>query len=74
MTDYERTVEFLKSLGLEVGRHMTDFNDPEPYLGATRTLSLAPTRDQKVIGYSASFAEFRFDQDGKFVNVGVWEG
>jgi len=40
----------------------------------TITLSVDDNRDNnKIEGYSPFFTEFIFDENGKFIKVGIWE-
>ena len=76
-TDYERTKEFLDSLGILYG----DNEDYQQHLNGVRKYIIFgnPSYGQdfpqcdKVEGYSGFFTAFNFDESGKFLTVGAWE-
>lgn len=81
-TDIDRTKDFLDSLGVlysqdEIGDRMSYKEDIDP----THTLAFGKEnyRDDgyppcdKVKGYNGFYTCFNFDENGKFLTVGVWE-
>ena len=63
MTDFEK----LKALFDEFGIWQVE-SEEEKYKAITLN-----TKETKVVGYKCFFAEFKFDTDGKFIEVGIWE-
>ncbi len=58
-TDQEKLVALLSEFGVEM-------------LTCNTTVQLQ-ARTKGVVGYLDMFAEFEFDQQGKFVQIGLWE-
>jgi len=68
MTDFERTKQFLDSLGISYSTDSgnitfgnNQYNDGEFPLC------------NKVDGYSGFYTRFEFDESGNFLTVGAWE-
>jgi hypothetical protein len=82
-TDYERTKEFLDSLGILYGDNTRErYERYDIHLNGIRKHITfgSPSYGEddflecdKVEGYSGFFTEFTFDESGKFLTVGSWE-
>ena len=53
----------------------SDFGIPNTvtFIDGKYTITLLVESHEKVIGYSYFRSEYNFDEDGKFINVGIWE-
>ena len=60
MTDKEKLIELLDSFGCG----MEDKG---------KSVKIQESFHEKVVGYSFFYAEFCFDDSGKFINVGIYE-
>lgn len=63
MTDYEKYTQLLTEFGVEFDV-LEDAEGKEVGLHA---------KSEKVEGYFGFYSEALFDQDGAFINFGVWE-
>lgn len=67
MTDFERTKQFLDSLGIEYDTNKAFKNDVnDRVIKFTSTSSEWSCIEDAVI-------KFKFDENGKFLTVGAWE-
>ncbi len=63
LTDKLKLIELLEGFGVKLRK--------EP---STVTLEVNKSDpDSKISGYMGFFTEFNFDENGKFIDVGVWE-
>ena len=75
MSDFEKTIAFLKDLGIgysadkESQRLTADEADYEPCMHIT----LKAGEHRKVNGYGGFVCIFEFETDGTLTEVGVWE-
>lgn len=67
MSDQERFEELMSDFGLTPEK--TENDDKS----VSFQFETEAQKDKKVIGYHGFVADFTFDQDGKFANLGVWE-
>lgn len=65
MTDHEALEQLLRRFGITPGR--TDYDDPPPH-----SVFLV-AKQGGVGGYKGFFAQFAFDDDGKFEHLAIWE-
>ena len=64
MTDKERWIAFMDSF--EIGWHLVQGEEGK------QTLQLR-SGDSKTIGYNYFVFEIYFDEEGKFIETGIWE-
>ena len=64
MTDYDK----VKALFTELGIGFTEHDEKDNV-----KVICCEAGSDKVIGYSGFFTDFEFDEDGKFIQMGVWE-
>lgn len=63
MTDKQKLIALLTEFGVEV-KESTERGI---------AVVVCPYDGGKVLGYCDCFTEFRFDADGKFMQMGAWE-
>ncbi|CAN5138270.1 hypothetical protein BH09PAT1_BH09PAT1_8560 [soil metagenome] len=68
MTDRLRTKDFLDSLEIPYTEEVSDTKNI-----ATRSTITLETGSTKVTGYKGFIADFYFDENGKFINMGIYE-
>ena len=77
MTDYERVIGLLNSLGLECEAKTGDYNPlylPEKMYTEKRMMITCKERTNKVDAYGGFFFRFIFDLSGRFECVQIGEG
>jgi hypothetical protein len=74
MTDFERTKQFLDSLGILYVHNKLDnsIQFGVPLHKKDRDYYPHPKCD-KVSGYGGNYTSFEFDKNGEFIRVGAWE-
>jgi hypothetical protein len=77
MTDFERTKQFLYSLGIyyEIYDNSISFgNEIHPkHLNDDFDALEDYQRNSNIKGYNRFYTSFQFDENGKFLTVGAWE-
>lgn len=71
-TDYERTKEFMDSLGILYSNY-TVYDTQNVVFGNTDLSDDVFPDCDKVGGYDGFYTRFEFDENGKFLTVGAWE-
>ena len=61
ITDYEKWKKFL-------GKFKIEFNDT-----IKKQISIGAQTGDTVVGYSGFFVDIDFDENGKFLKMGIWE-
>lgn len=67
MTDKEKLTDLFNEFGIELRDH--------GYCGdiEENKLFLVEGHTEKIKGYSGFFTHFEFDDEGKFIECGIWE-
>jgi hypothetical protein len=73
MTDKIRTKELFEHLGIAYNYHLNEYKHLAGWEHIESVITIAPDKTGKVVGYSGCMAEFYFDKDDGFVQVGIWE-
>lgn len=79
MTDFERTIEFLKALGFCEGDNSAYTLADKEYMVDTTTRKIKEVEVSKTItvgsgaGYAGFCCDWYFDDKGKFIIHGCWE-
>lgn len=64
-TDREKIIELFTELGIgfKIGKEET----------VNKDAIICQEGDEKVDGYSRFYTQFNFAEDGKFIDMGIWE-
>lgn len=68
MTDYEKLKQLFTEFGIAFREDWDESGSDNP-----NTISLVADDSDKVCGYSYFYSTYEFDENGKFVQVGIWE-
>jgi len=70
MTDYEKVKKLFTELGIGITEGALEDDGPNT---KGRDIGLINESNAKIKGYSGFQTYFNFNEDGKFLDVGLWE-